>query len=1026
MVAPVFREPAFVWACVALVGGCLAVAVAVWARHFLRELSEQFICLPPMSKAVLAAAVVVATVFAQKPMNVSTNLHESAKIKANESATLAEGMPTASDTCAEETQSVSEGRSQSDGERSELPARAREKTEGGRHGEGSEGGDPTVASTTPTNSPCLTNSVTSVLSESNPPVVTSNDVARGYRLETVRTNAAISYTRPTNARLVGTWHLTDAYRGRAWVLLGEEGKGKREKGRSADGQLLPSSLFLFPLGPHVVTSLWAHTWGKVRPQLRNASNEIFVIGAPMFARHDQSYLWTAATANGSVLLTWENFFLGNPYEGGKVPSGEVLGGEGVGLSSTHRSTFPPFHFSTVSAQLELRGNGDFIARSNSVERVYRRVNPDDWDDDGIPNGEDDAPFVPADAPQFGPHQTLPEGANANAYCWVDLIVRQANAQVTFTGDGASNLADPAFIAEADATNRVTLLIGKTYRVTCPMPFEVAAKSSDDIEDSWEVDRQALWLHWPVRIEGKSAKDEGRRAERQRPDVATEISGQHKRLGTSALLPSSLLLLPSRRGQPPRTFTMQVTPFGLGGAFTWTNVCCRVSGSDYTFSITCGDSCSCGGCSATGYLEYEGYRLPAYGGSCGCCGSVGHPGDDQDPDKDPPLPGASATFSKRVVFFEDEHENAPGETVPWRSTETDLDCWAYGGTRGGHVRIEIRGADGLVQYGGRPLPFEQDLEPGEEVTFKNTYRAVSPSGGEDDIVVTATFTENETDWSQTTIDKATAVKVTVKPRVLAPENESLSRHKFGIGEIVDCENQPKVESVRWKRNGGGTLKESNGSYEYRCPLSAEVNGFEIAGEGCSYVPRTRVVEPQGVLARDAGYTTAPKIRSGQAGGILLTIDLYVLPLDVSFSGIRIEEIPDVGGSHSGYFADTFFMSEWFHGEDEGAGDWREVYGNNKFLNDEAGFKRALPQLDSTGFVSTTGTNGWANGNLTWEVPCGWADSNVQKGDDPIGTFANGSRQVMTIDAQGNVEVQKHGNAVRREISGGIILNGVRVQ
>ena len=1091
MVAPIFQESAFVWACVTLAGGCLAVAVAVRTRHFLHELSEQFIRLPPSGKAVFVAAVVVATVFAQKPTNVSTNQPESARAEEGVSATLAEGMPTASDTCAEETQGVSEGRSQSDSEHSELPARAREETEGGRHGEGFEGGDPTVASTTPANSPCLSNSVTSVLSVADTPPLSSNDVVRGYRLEMVRTNEAISYTRPTNARLVGTWHLTDAYRGRAWVLLGDEGKGKREKGRSADGQLLPSSLFLFPLGPHVVTSLWAHTWGKARPQLRNASNEIFVIGAPMFARHDQSYLWTAATANGSVLLTWENFFLGNPYERevatdshglAQIGDGKptVLNTEGIeerrhgggldGAVATVASatpTNPPcltnsgvsrplarpsgspsakvpsetlcvsaahvFSESNplvvhppITAQLELFPNGDFIARSNSVERVYRRVNPDDWDDDGIPNDADDAPLAPADAPQFGPHQTLPEGANADAYCWVDLVVRQANAQVTFAGDGASNLADPSFIAEADATNRVTLLIGKTYRVTCPMPFEVAAKSSDDIEDSWEEDRRTLWLHWPVRIEGKSAKDEGRRAERQRPDVATEISGQHKRLGTSALLPSSLLLLPSRRGQPPRTFTMQVIPSGLGGAFTWTNVCCRISGSDYTFSITCGDSCSCGGCSATGYLEYEGYRLPAYGGFCGCSGSVDHPGDDQDPDKDPPLPGASATFSKRVVFFEDDYENAPGETVPWRSTETELDCWAYGGTRGGHVRIEIQGADGLVQYGGRPLPFEQDLEPGEEVTFKNTYRAVSPSGGEDDIVVTATFTENETDWSQTTIDKATAVKVTVKPRVLAPENESLSRHKFGIGEIVDCENQPKVESVRWKRNGGGTLKESNGSYEYRCPLSAEVNGFEIAGEGCSYVPRTRVVEPQGVLARDAGYTTAPKIRSGQAGGILLTIDLYVLPLDVSFSGIRIEEIPDVGGSHSGYFADTFFMSELFHGEDEGAGDWREVYGNNKFLNDEAGFKRALPQLDSTGFVSTTGTNGWANGNLTWEVPCGWADSNVQKGDDPIGTFANGSRQVMTIDAQGNVEVQKHGNAVRREISGGIILNGVRVQ
>ncbi len=347
-------------------------------------------------------------------------------------------------------------------------------------------------------------------------------------------------------------------------------------------------------------------------------------------------------------------------------------------------------------------------------------------------------------------------------------------------------------------------------------------------------------------------------------------------------------------------------------------------------------------------------------------------------------------------------------------------------RGGRVRIEIAGADGLVPYGGSPLPFERGLEPGEEVAFKTTYRAVKPSGGKDDIVVTATFTENETGWTATTVDKATAVKVTVKPRVLAPENESLARHKFGIGEIVDCENQPTIESVRWEKNGGGNLKESSGACEYECPLYAEVNSFGISGEGCSYVPQTRVVEPLGVLARDAGYKIIPTIGSGQAGGVLLMLDLYVQPLDVSFSGVKIEEVPDVGGSHSGYFADTFFMSEWFHGEDQGAGDWLTVFGDNRFLNDEAGFKRALPQLDSTGSVSTIGTNGWSVGNLTWKVPCGWAALGVERGDDPVGTFANDARQVMTIDAQGNVEVQKHGNAVQREIGGGIILNGVRVQ
>ena len=971
MVAPVFREVAFIWACVALAGGCLAVAVAVRARKFLHELSEQFIRLPPSGKAVIAAAVVVATVFAQKPTNASTNQSESARAEEGVSATL-----------------------------------NTENEENRRHGEGFKDGDPTVASATPTNSPCLPSSNNSVFSVADTPLLSSNDVVRGYRLETVRTNEAISYTRPTNARLVGTWHLTDAYEAvtRVQLLSTNLHESAPISIRDDSCQFMANSPrpFRFPIGGHVVTSLWAHTWGKVRPQLRNASNEIFVIGAPMFARHDQSYLWTAATANGSVLLTWENFFLGNPYER---------------LSTNlHESTRIPIRENScqfvdhppVNAQLELFPNGDFIARSNSVERVYRRVNPDDWDDDGIPNDADDAPLAPADAPQFGPHQTLPEGANSNAYCWVDLVVRQANALVTFTGDGASNLADPSFIAETDATNRVTLLIGKTYRVTCPMPFEVAAKSSDDIEDSWEEDGAALWLHWPVRIEGKSAKDEGRRAERQRPDVATEISGQHKRLGTSALLPSSLLLLPSRRGQPPRTFTMQVSPIGIGGAFTWTNICCRISGSGYTFSITCGDSCSCGGCSATGYLEYEGYRLPAYGGYCGCSGSVDNPGDDQDPDKDPPLPGASATFSKRVVFFEDDYENAPGETVPWRSTETELDCWAYGGTRGGHVRIEIRGADGLVQYGGSPLPFECDLEPGEEVTFKNTYRAVRPSGGEDDIVVTATFTENETDWSQTTIDKATAVKVELETVASIPENRT--RHIYGVGERVYCRNTPDVP-CQWTVASPAEVGESFGVCVLQCPFVMASLDLTVTLDGCSYAPTTRLVEPSAVVCPNA-VALDFGLPAGHAGGVGLRLDLYVSPDNVSFSGLALQEIP-ANGTHDGYFNSLVFTNIWNHTKGRKAGQWKAISPDNFYMTDDACLGDEMPRLCSDGTIDGSDARTWSDGRIVWPIPMGWQSRDACDTDLPeLKRMGRSYAQVFKIDSDGTTSVEKHGfEAVR---------------
>ena len=989
MVAPVLRESAFVWLCVVFAGGCLAVAVAVRARHFLHELSEQFISLPPTSKAVLVAAIVVATVFAQKPTNVSTNQSESAEIEAN----LSEVSATLNT----------------------------EDEEDRRHGEGEEWwatNQHESARIEICEDPCQSvDKDSSELRASVSPcetIVSSNDVVRGYRLETVRTNAADSYTRPVNARLVGTWHLTDAYRGRAWVLLGEEGKGKREKGRSADGQLLPSSLFLFPLGPHVVTSLWAHTWGKARPQLRNASNEILVIGAPMFARHDQSYLWTAATANGSVLLTWENFFLGNPYERLSTNLHESTR-ISIRENSCQFVDHPP-----VNAQLELFPNGDFIARSNSVERIYRRVNPDDWDDDGIPNGADDAPFAPADAPRFGPHQTLPEGANSNAYCWVDLVVRRANAKVTFAGDGESNLADPSFIAEADATNRVTLLIGKTYRVTCPMPFEVAAKSSDDIEDSWEEDRRALWLHWPVAIHSHGTSEQRSVARTEMRSHGAASTDWH---GLTRIGNDLLSTFVQTYAKTSRLFTMQVVPSGLGGAFTWTNVCCRISGSDYTFSISCGDSCACGGCSATGYLEYEGYRLPAYGGYCGCSGSVDNPGDDQDPDKDPPLPGASATFSKRVVFFEDDYESAPGETVPWRSTETELACWAYGGTRGGHVRIEIRGVDGLVQYGGRPLPFEQDLEPGEEVTFKNTYRAVRPSGGEDDIVVTATFTENETEWSQTTVDKATAIRLEFKAVLRAVENPCPNRHRLGVNEKINCFQTPSAPKVNWSTPGGGYM--TNNLSQYSSPLHPARNPLIANCQEAEYTPELVVVEPQAIEPRNIGYWKggAP---IGHAGGIGLEFDLYVLPLDVSFSGLAVEEIPCDIGSRSGYFLNNHFTNLLSHTSDNGAGNWLLLSADHLCGVDAPGIYTALPRVTPDGILTNDLRFGWAYGTLTWAIPYGWNEGITNRTALVRGRFAEDTVHENVIFKTGKTGVRKLRQAVTREINGTIYLNGVQME
>ena len=58
--------------------------------------------------------------------------------------------------------------------------------------------------------------------------------------------------------------------------------------------------------------------------------------------------------------------------------------------------------------------------------------------------------------------------HSNNYYWVDLVVSNADALVTFESELPSDLPNPQFIARAGATNRVVLLLGKPYEVKCAL------------------------------------------------------------------------------------------------------------------------------------------------------------------------------------------------------------------------------------------------------------------------------------------------------------------------------------------------------------------------------------------------------------------------------------------------------------------------------------------------------------------------------------------------------------------------------
>ena len=89
-------------------------------------------------------------------------------------------------------------------------------------------------------------------------------------------------------------------------------------------------------------------------------------------------------------------------------------------------------------------------------------------------------------------------------------------------------------------------------------------------------------------------------------------------------------------------------------------------------------------------------------------------------------GASATFSKDAVIFEDGYWNTPTNWVGRHSTTTELHCVAHGGPYGGHVRFDVSGAARLNPLSGPSIPFERDVSAGKRVEFSVVYEGAAPS------------------------------------------------------------------------------------------------------------------------------------------------------------------------------------------------------------------------------------------------------------------------------------------------------------
>ncbi|MBR0068399.1 MAG: hypothetical protein IJQ00_12445, partial [Kiritimatiellae bacterium] len=182
------------------------------------------------------------------------------------------------------------------------------------------------------------------------PSITQEEIAQGWRVESVVTNDAVSYAMPTNGVEYMPWSLRGGRETHFPLDLGD---------------------FAFPFGTGVVHRLDVLSGGMVESLPRPSCMSICAAREWASVVPGVGRFWWAEAAGTrdacpyqAKLLTWENVY--------------------AGRDCTEQ----------YNAQIKLRSDGNFVTRSNNVESVCRRVLPFDLDYDGLQNGIDPAPETP--------------------------------------------------------------------------------------------------------------------------------------------------------------------------------------------------------------------------------------------------------------------------------------------------------------------------------------------------------------------------------------------------------------------------------------------------------------------------------------------------------------------------------------------------------------------------------------------------------------------------------------------------------
>ena len=576
-----------------------------------------------------------------------------------------------------------------------------------------------------------------------------------------------------------------------------------------------------------------------------------------------------------------------------------------------------------------------------------------------------------------------EGGNSNAYFFADVAVAKGPAVVNVKSGRETTLGDYSFVAHPGVTNRLPFLIGPEYEVKSEAAYSHFSVTNIEVAVSNLTDRLAA-VQWPVKIDFGEGYDFGGG---KLFEVAVDPPFLNGIMEFDGNANGNMRMLPRSGG-------------GCGCVVSVTNGAVTVTGV-----------CSNDTCVHEGSYVYEGYRerieLECEMDS----------GEDPEPEPDDPSspeeenePGASVWFEEKAVIFEDEYENAPGETVPRRSTRTKLKCWAYGGERGGNFTVDLSGMGALRLVSGTP-PSGRTLAPGEYVEFEAEYEGEKASSQENGTVAKVSFTENETNITFDDEDKMTVVEVEVTSVAIKPLN-CRNRHIYGICEEVQISCRPMAFNLNWDNNGKGKwISREKGMWKFQCDDHTCQITLRTNVSGVSYEVFLSCIEPSSIECSVVlEFISRMQLGYGEAGDVGMNLIFTVCPTTVSFNNVRFKEVSSTMGNHTGYFGMSGWQNFWYHTPAHGADEIVELNEDND--GSDVAYIGLCPPP-------------WSAGLMTWEIPAVWQPPLDSGSSKPAVQFAQYLQQFQ-IDANGTVVVSKFGHVAERGTNTVKKIDGVIVE